>query len=236
MKPKIGLLAEVDNERYSGVKGAYAAAVEAAGGLPLLLPFSESESTLEAYAEALDGFVFTGGADLDPRYFGEAPKKTLGIVYPLRDQFELRFFKTALALKKPIFGICRGLQVINVALGGTLYQDLPTEYETSLSHKQAAPNTEPSHEIRILPDTPLSYLIGKATMMGNSFHHQAIKALGRGLFPTATAEDGIIEAVSLEGYPYLRAYQWHPERLCSFDADNLRLFEDFIAACRQPLE
>ncbi len=232
MKPCVGLLAEVDGEKKIGMNHSYSAAIEAAGALPLLLPYSENEETLDGYISRLDGFVFTGGADIDPKHFGEEIKPTCGKIYPFRDSFELLMFRKIIEKKKPILGICRGAQIINVALGGTLYQDLPTEYKVTLSHRQDLPNTEPSHEIIILENTPLHRLIGKGRMMGNSFHHQAIKTLGKDLSVTALSEDGVIEAVTYEGDSYLRAYQWHPERLVTLNVDNLSLFKEFIEACK----
>ncbi len=233
MKPKIGLLAEIKEDGYTGAKNSYVVAIEATGGIPFILPYSENEETLADYTASLDGFVFTGGADIDPKYYGEDPKETCGKTYPLRDTFEAHMFKKVTEAKKPILAICRGMQVINVFFGGTLHQDIAKEYKTDLVHQQTAPNTEPWHDIEILPKTKLSTLIGKARMMGNSFHHQAIKVLAKGLTIAATAEDGIIEAYTADDYPYLAAYQWHPERLCGFDADNLRLFTDFIEACKK---
>lgn len=233
MKPIIGLLAEVDADKKNGLNYSYSAAIEAAGGIAVLLPYTESEATLSDYTALCDGFFFTGGADIDPKHFGEQIHPACGQIYEHRDALELSIFPLALKSGKPILGICRGLQLINVALGGTLYQDLPTEYAVTLSHRQTEPATAPSHGIKILKDTPLHALIGKEYMTGNSFHHQAIQTLGKGLSVTARAEDGVIEAVTYEGDSYLRAYQWHPERLCTSDADNLRLFEEFIGKCKK---
>lgn len=233
MKPLIGLLAEVDDEKKNGMARSYSAAIEMAGGIPLQLPYSENEEIQEDYASRLDGFVFTGGADIDPKHFGEEKREACGRVYQFRDAFELQMFEKILSAKKPILGICRGVQLINVSLGGTLYQDIPTEYETALVHRQTTPATAPSHDILIRENTPLAALLGKTRITGNSFHHQAIKTLGKSLSVTATAEDGTIEAVTYEGDSYLRGYQWHPERLCAFDGDNFRLFEEFIEECKK---
>jgi putative glutamine amidotransferase len=221
----------VDDEKKNGMKHSYSVAIEQAGGIALQLPYSENEEALEDYVARLDGFVFTGGADIDPKHFGEEKKDVCGRIYPFRDAFELRIFKKILVSKKPILAICRGMQLINVALGGTLYQDIPTEYKTSLCHAQTAPVTAPTHDILIRDNTPLAALLGKMRMMGNSFHHQAIKKLGKDLCITATAEDGTVEAVTYTGGSYLRGYQWHPERLCAFDSDNRILFEEFIKEC-----
>jgi putative glutamine amidotransferase len=133
--------------------------------------------------------------------------------------------------EKPVLGICRGAQLINIALGGTLYQDLPTELPTEISHRQTEPKFSPAHSVKILADTPLYDLVQKDRMTANSFHHQAVKTLGKGLELMALADDGVVEAFYLPGERYLRAYQWHPERLFAIDSDNRLLFEDFTAHC-----
>ena len=225
MRPIIGLLAEVDDARYTGVKHAYVSAIEGAGGIPLLIPYVTAEETVSEYVSLCDGIFFTGGADIDPTHYGESPSEALGPLQRNRDELDLRALCAALKVNVPILAICRGMQLINVALGGTLYQDLPSEYKTEIPHKQ----TEPSHSVNICVGTPLYTLVGKK-MQANSFHHQAIKRLGKGLRVMANADDGMIEAVYLEGERYLRGYQWHPERLFETSEDNRRIFEDFIAA------
>ena len=130
-----------------------------------------------------------------------------------------------------MLAICRGLQLTNVALGGSLYQDIPTEYKTDILHRQTAPAGESTHTASVVTGTPLDTLIGKKSMTVNTFHHQAIKKLGKGLEIMASADDGIIEAVYHSDHPYLRAYQWHPEKLYDTDDNNRRIFDDFIEAC-----
>ena len=233
MKPLIGLTTEVDEEKRTRIRNSYITAIEDAGGIPFPLPYTENEETREDLISLCDGFVFTGGADIHPSYFGEEIKPTCGAIYAHRDRFEISLFPRILAAKKPILAICRGMQVINVALGGTLYQDIATEYKTEIEHKQSAPVTAPWHDALVLENTPLHGLTGKTRITANSFHHQAIKVLAKELRATATAEDGIIEAFTYEKEPYLRGYQWHPERLYTFDADNRRIFEEFIAACKK---
>ena len=129
-------------------------------------------------------------------------------------------------------GICRGIQLINVALGGTLYQDIATECPSEISHQQSEPKTLPSHEVKIISDTPLMELICKKRMIANSFHHQAIKALGEGLLVTAYSRDGIIEAIYYNGESYIRGYQWHPELLYT-NAENKAIFDNFIKYCKK---
>ena len=231
MRPIIGLLAEVDDEFNTRVQEPYVKAIEIAGGLPLLLPYVRESDSVERFIEACDGFFFTGGMDIDPARYGEAASEHLGETQPRRDELELRVLEQVKGCKKPILAICRGAQLVNVALGGTLYQDIPTEVDTEISHRQTEPKYSTSHDVRILQSTPLHGLIGAERMRANSFHHQAVKTLGCDLEVMALADDGIIEAFYLSGERYLRAYQWHPERLVETDAENRRLLEDFIEAC-----
>ena len=230
MQPIIGLLVSVDDERKVTALHDYAHAVEAAGGLPLILPYVEKES-IARFVALCDGFLFTGGLDISPTYYGEAQSPFCGEIQQHRDTLELRVLEAVLQTDKPVLGICRGAQVINVALGGTLYQDLPSERPSAIAHRQSEEKYTPSHHVEVHPSTPLHAMIGSTRMPANSFHHQAVKAPGRGLVPMASADDGVIEALYLEGERYLRAYQWHPERLFASDAQNRLIFEDFIRHC-----
>lgn len=232
MKAIIGVLAEVNEELNTSVQYTYISAIEKAGGIPVLLPRVESTETIEAFVQSCDGFFFTGGADIDPKRYGEEVKSTCGEIMYQRDEFEFRVFQSVIKTSKPILAVCRGAQLVNVALGGTLYQDLPSERPTQILHRQTVSKDAPSHGVKILKDTPLWTLAGKEWMAANSFHHQAVKVLGEGLSVMAAAEDGMIEAMYLKEERYLRAYQWHPERLCEKDEDNQRIFEDFVKACK----
>ena len=232
MTPIIGLLAEIDDEQDTKLKSTYTKAIENSGGLPIILPYTENEDTIDRFIETCDGFLFTGGADIAPERYGETPKPTCGKPQKYRDELDFKAFYKALDSGKPILAICRGLQLVNAALGGTLYQDIPTEYETNMLHRQTESVNEPSHTVNVIPDTPLSAIAVGKSMMANSFHHQAVKKLADGCRIMATANDGIIEAIYHEEARYLRAYQWHPERLCHTDEGNRKLFDDFINACR----
>lgn len=232
MIPKIGLIANIDKDLKLNMYGDYGQAIEISGGLPLVLPFIEDEELIDAFIDACDGFLFTGGADIEPNRYGETQKHTCGEIEFARDKLEVSVIGKALLSNKPIFAICRGLQMINVVMGGTLYQDIPTEFETDISHRQAEDKYEPSHPIFVVKDTPLFRLVNKEVMVGNSFHHQGIKHLAIGLKIMARAKDGMIEAVYAPDKTYLRAYQWHPERLCK-DADNKTMFDEFIKACKE---
>lgn len=227
----IGILAEVDSDFNTRVQPPYIKAIELAGGLPVLLPYVSDEETIESFISICDGFFFTGGADVDPKRYGEQPKSTCGDIQYNRDTLEFKVFEKVINTSKPILAICRGAQLVNVALGGTLYQDIPTEIDTSISHRQTEPKFSPSHDVSVIENTPLYTLVGVERIKGNSFHHQSIKTLGKGLEIMALASDGVVEAAYLSGERYLRAYQWHPERLCASDKHNRLIFDDFIKAC-----
>ena len=231
MTPKIGLIANIEKDLRVNMHGAYGLSIEKSGGLPLVLPYIESEEIIDAFVDSCDGFLFTGGADVEPEYYGEEKKDTCGETEPSRDKLEFAVLKKVLEKNKPILGICRGLQLINVAMGGTLYQDIPTECGSDIRHVQTEDKYAPSHPIFVENNTPLFHLVGKEIMTGNSFHHQAIKTLADGLKVMAKSHDGMIEGVYATDKKYLCAYQWHPERLYSFD-DNKILFDDFINTCK----
>lgn len=233
MSTLIGLLADVKDDKDSAMFYAYARAIERAGGVPLLLPYVEDDKTVRAFVDACDGFFFTGGVDIQPTRYGEEQKDTCGTVQVWRDDLEFRVLAEVMKTSKPILGVCRGAQLINVALGGSLYQDIPSECPSGIAHRQTQDRYEPSHDVKVLEGTPLHTLTGSTRMVANSFHHQAVKELGEGLRLMAEADDGIVEAFYLAGERYLRAYQWHPERLCTTEENNHLLFCDFVAACQK---
>ena len=230
MKPVIGLTHALDpgtGNQY--IRPGYARGVFMAGGLPLPLPLTENVGHLEALLPLCDGFLFTGGPDVDPAVYGEKRLNDTVELCPERDAMELPLLKLAMDAGKPILGICRGCQLINAALGGTLYQDLPTQYGGSIRHRQPEPFTRPSHENRILPDTPLHTLLGREQIYVNSCHHQAIRSLGNGLQAAVISEDGLLEGFYMPGFPYLLGVQWHPELLLD-DPVSVSLFRSLIMA------
>jgi putative glutamine amidotransferase len=230
MTPLIGLTVAIDKDGHPQTLAPYCRAIEAAGGLPLLLPYVSDGAMLDAFIDRCDGIFLTGGMEIEPARYGEEKRPTCGETQPLRDEVELAVLARAIKADKPILAICRGAQLVNVFFGGTLYQDLPTEYPSDIPHRQPNGIFAPSHCILIEKNTPLAATVRKREMVGNSFHHQAIHRLGEGLVVMATAEDGTVEAVFAPALSYLRAYQWHPERLYAADADNRLLFADFIEA------
>jgi putative glutamine amidotransferase len=213
---------------------AYARAVAHAGGIPVLIPSLADLPDASAIAGWMDGLLLAGGSDLDPSLYGEAPVPESSASDPERDRLELALVRLALDQDLPIFGVCRGLQVLNVARGGSLYQHVPAERPSNIDHEQAGQpkRTHIAHGISVEPGSRLASILGdELTVTGvNSFHHQAAKRLGEGLKVTAVAEDGIIEAVEMADSPFVLAVQYHPEELVVSDSGSRRLFSAFVQA------
>lgn len=198
--------------RYSRVLLSCGAAAGRRDIMPVILPITDMPEVIQMYAREFDGFLFTGGDDVDPASYGEEKLPTCGDIEPERDAFELALLREVTALKKPVFGICRGIQIMNTFLGGTLYQDIDTQY-APLEGKQHCTRDEADgathHPVKV--EGFLRDLLQQEEIMTNSYHHQSIRALGRGLRPAGFSGEGLLEAMELEGYPYFRAVQWHPE-------------------------
>lgn len=232
MKPKIGILSDVSNDQNVLTFATYIKALECVDALPIVLPYASKDETLEQLLALCDGILFTGGVDIDPKHYGAVKKETCGDIQPYRDELELKVFDMARKAGKPILAICRGIQLVNVAMGGSLYQDISSEVPSEISHVQSEGRFEPSHTVQVMAETPLYDLVGAERIIANSFHHQAIQRLADGLAVMAVADDGIVEAVYGTDSQYLRAYQWHPERLAETHPHHRGIFEDFIRACR----
>lgn len=208
----------------------YCTAVVASGGLPVLLPHEPEQA--EAYLALIDGLIVTGGAfDVDPALFGAETRHASVTTKDRRTQFELAVTRGAVAAEKPVFGICGGQQLLNVALGGTLIQHIPDEVPDALAHEQPNPRTEAGHTVRVTPGTLLHRITGAQELPVNSAHHQAVKALAPGFVVDAVAPDGVIEGIEDQRRRFLIGVQWHPEYAIS-DGDK-RLFAAFIEACRR---
>lgn len=231
MKPFIGIITDIDNDYTTHLAHDYVKAVEASGGTPVLIPYIESIDNLNSLISLCNGFIFTGGGDVNPKFYNQERSKLCEPPQIARDEFEIKFFNCIKNSSKPILCICRGMQLLNVILGGDLYQDIPSELSTPILHKQIQGKHETSHKVNLLPNTPLSKIINKNHIAVNSFHHQAIKSLATELKTMAVSDDGIIEAVYAANHPYLVGYQWHPERLIDTEENNKFIFLDFINKC-----
>ncbi|WP_248924100.1 gamma-glutamyl-gamma-aminobutyrate hydrolase family protein [Paenibacillus hamazuiensis] len=233
-KPMIGVLPLYDNEKESyWMLPGYMKGIEDAGGIPVMLPLTSNKEIILTIANTFDGFLFTGGHDVNPEMYGEKAEDVCGELCHERDVMEEILFRQAVELDKPAFGICRGLQLFNALLGGTLYQDLPTQLrtETTVAHKQQPPYNKPAHKVYIDKENALYRIVNAESLEVNSYHHQGIKKLSEQLLAVAQAEDGLIEAVVMPQKRFILAVQWHPEFSYTTDRHNFRLFEEFVGAC-----
>ncbi len=215
----------------------YVMAIEAAGGAPLLVPSGLDDTSLEAIFARLDGLLLSGGGDIDPAYYGEAPHVSLTGVSAARDRLELAFVRWAVDAEKPLMAICRGIQVLNVALGGSLVQDIPTQLPGSLTHMfdgTTIARPDGAHPVQIEAGTRLRRVMGMAQASVNSWHHQSVGQIAPGLKVVAQAPDGVVEAVELPGHRFAIGVQWHPEWLYDRQPEMKRLFEALVQAAAYP--
>lgn len=233
MRPLIGIPCQGNlRSRYRRfcTGQSYCRAVQVAGGTPILLPLLDDETVLDAYLR-LDGLLLAGGGDLAPRYYGQVRQTKLTSVDPPRDRVELWLARQAMTDDLPLLGICRGIQVLNVAMEGTLYQDIATQLPHALCHnfRLERPRNYLGHEVLITPGTYLEHLFGLRSLGVNSFHHQAVKEVAKDLQVTATAPDGVIEGLQACDKRFVVAVQWHPEELIEDVPSMKRLFEAFVS-------
>jgi len=240
MKPLIGISCGTFYDRdwcppSFGHRQTYVDAILRAGGAPMLIPPVPDELTLRLLFDRLDGLLLAGGGDIAPVNYGAEPHPNLGTIDPLRDGAELPMARWAVAEGKPVLGICRGIQVLNVALGGTLYQDIPSEIENALAHNLSYERedwTHLAHELRLAPGSRLRQLLGVERLLVNSLHHQAVRDLAPGLRAVAWAPDEVIEAVEGVGEGFVMGVQCHPEALQGgADPRWQRLFAAFVDSC-----
>ncbi len=239
MKPLIGISCGTFHDRAwcppsFGHRQTYVDAIMRAGGAPILIPPVQDEATLRVLYERLDGVVFAGGGDIAPAHYGAEPHAKLGLIDPMRDSAELPMVRWAVADGKPILGICRGVQVLNVALGGTLYQDLPSELPSELRHNQSYERedwTYLAHEIVVAPGSRLAQALGAELLPINSLHHQSVRDIAVGLHAVAWAPDGVVEALEGAGEAFVVGVQCHPEALqAEADPRWQGLFAAFVAS------
>lgn len=236
LKEDVDLVAERPLGRFVRADLDYVEGVANAGGVPVVLPPVGEHRAAEAVIGGLDGLLLSGGSDLDPGYYGEKPIPELSVTLPERDAFEMALLGMALRRGIPIFGICRGLQIMNVALGGTLYQDLPAQLGREvLKHRQDTPKWQPSHEIEIQGDSWVGEIVEKSVIKVNSYHHQGIKDLADGLVVTARSADGVIEAVESRDFSerWLLGVQWHAEAMRDAGPEHSYLFEAHVSAAER---
>lgn len=233
----IGLAAGIGakNQEWQLLADDYIVAIERAGGVPVILPITEDLETLTPLLQKLDGILFSGGSDIDPNYYGEYPRFGLGLIEPKRDNHEVNLAKKVLLeTSLPVLGICRGMQLLTVATGGTLYQDLQTQKPEGINHSvHKAVKHHAFHSVSIEKESILYDIYQSAVLEVNSFHHQAVKELGEGFKATMIAPDGIIEGMEWEtGNRFVVAVQWHPEMMEGPVSTIRPLFNSFVEACK----
>ena len=221
-KPIIGISSPFHPEsRGYRVSVCYADAIVAAGGIPVLLPASNTREDIDLLLPGLDGVLIPGGPDVDPLLYGEEPRQGLGLVIHSNDVFEIHLIKSARAAHKPIFCVCRGLQILNVTFGGTLIQDIPSQKPDAFRHMQIpVDRTEPTHSVDVVKDTYLFEVFGRETILTNSFHHQCVQKVAPGFTVSARARDGVIEAIEVKEERIL-GVQWHPEEMAHAYPEHL---------------
>lgn len=230
MKKVIGVMPLWDDEKESiWMLPGYLDGILQAGGVPFIFPFLENKEDIICLCEMCDGFLLTGGHDVSPVLYGEKPLDNVE-AFEKRDCMEKTVLAYAIEKDKPLLGICRGIQFMNVALGGTLYQDLPTQYASKTEHHMTAPYDRVCHMVSIVKDTPLYELMGLDEMGVNSYHHQAVKDLADDLRVMAVSEDNLVEGVYMPGKKFIWALQWHPEFAFKTDVKCKKIFEKFVSS------
>lgn len=232
-KPMIGVLPLYDKEKDSyWMLPGYMKGIEEAGGIPVILPLTSDSQVIRSLAETYDGFLFTGGQDVHPERYGEKKQSYCGETCRERDEMEFALFERILELDKPALGICRGLQLFNAVLGGTLYQDIAAQLSirSTIIHKQEKPYHKPVHPVSLVENTPLYGIWKQDRLHVNSLHHQGIKQLSKHLRVAATAADGLVEAVYMEKKQFVLAVQWHPEFTFRNESHSFLLFSELVKA------
>ncbi|MCQ2084955.1 MAG: gamma-glutamyl-gamma-aminobutyrate hydrolase family protein [archaeon] len=232
-KPVIGIVPLVDIQRESyWMLPGYVEGLREVGALPIIFPLTTDPGEIGQLCDMCDGILFTGGQDVDPNVYNSFRRKECGECCTERDNMESHLLEAAIRRNIPFLGICRGIQFINAYLGGTLYQDLPTEKPSETEHHMSPPYDRAVHKVEIVPDSPLSAIINEKIIGVNSYHHQAIKDLSPRLRTMATSEDGLIEAVYLPSVDFGWAVQWHPEFSFRADSNSRAILSEFVKNAR----
>jgi putative glutamine amidotransferase len=243
--PLIGITADIsgasDSKHFKNstlfLPKRYLAAVERAGAIPIVLPATRERSSVRRLLGVLNGLILSGGNfDIHPRYYGERPMKELGEIKAARTEFELEITHAALQRDLPVLGICGGAQAINVASGGSLYQDITTQLSQAGADEHSSKNPNGGHPIRVEHGTRLFAILKRSILKVNTSHHQAVKRLGRGLIVNAVADDGVIEGIESTEHTFVMGVQWHPEVLAPRQQHQHRIFSSFVAICKKRLQ
>jgi putative glutamine amidotransferase len=240
MKPIIGITCDFaagDRPPFEGeeptiyLRTRYVRAIETQGGVPLLLPIPSGRPAIRNLLDRIDGLLITGsGPDIDPALYGEAPRHSFRIMRPERAGFELILVRSAVRRGVPTLGICGGMQMLNVAFGGTLIQDIAAEVAHPIEHRQKEEGEELTHRVRIERQSLLFNILKKQSVQTNSFHHQAVRDVAPGYRISARSEDGIVEGIERPDSPFVLGVQWHPEYLYPHQEETRRLFKAFLKA------
>lgn len=234
--PIIGVLANITFADYLGtdhmyVNDEYVLALEKVNAVPIIIPPTMKYETLGIYVNLCDGFILSGGVDINPIYFYQEPSKRLGTVNNKLDVFQIALTKHILRSRKPILAICRGIQLLNICLGGTIYQDMEDIPNKTIQHMQKSERYRGIHKVDLEPGSKLYGLFGDSVFV-NSYHHQAVAIPGVNLRITGRSADKVIEAMEINDYPYGVGVQWHPEMMFARTEEMRELFQSFVQACR----
>ena len=231
-KPIVGITAaHCSEELKTFPRHYYVESIKNAGGIPLIIPPVGNTEGAKDVLQLINGLILTGGGDISPTYLNEDPRRGIGTCFPERDLSEILLTQLALQQNLPLLGICRGIQVLAVAAGGGIYQDIPSQYPSAILHSQTAPRQYPWHDVDIVEDSVLYRLLKKTKIGVNSLHHQAVSEIPPGFIQCAFASDGIIEGIEKLGAKFCIGVQWHPESMMETEAHSKVLFRGFIEAC-----
>lgn len=231
MKPIVGIMPLWDEEKNSiWMFPGYMDGIAQAGAIPIIFPFSSDKDEISRLVHICDGILFTGGQDVSTELYGEKPLDGLVTSCKKRDTMETTVLKISMELDKSVLGICRGIQFINAALGGTLYQDLPVQHPSDIKHRQHAPYDVPVHDVELIRNAPLYECLKTRTLPVNSYHHQAVKKTAPGVETMAISPDGLVEAMYMPSQKFLWAVQWHPEFSYKTDINSRKIFQAFVGS------